>query len=102
MLKWLATLLNIFSIIFSWSTLFLTIWFFVRAIKSITEHRARFKNWLTMILCVLYIASFLICRIFFFSVFESLWGTVSIIVIIICMSLSWYEDCCNGKRWWNW
>lgn len=102
MLNWLATLLNIFSIIVSWTTLFLTLWLFVCSTKHIIKRTARLKNWLIAILCALYILAFLICRIFFFPIFESFWGAISIMVIVVCVASSRYEDCCNGKRWWNW
>ena len=67
-------------------------------VAILLEQKRKVLGWC----CTSYAAAFLIVR-FFFSEFYFRWVLgIAIFLAIICTVRSRYEDCVNGKRWWNW
>lgn len=67
-------------------------------IALLFEQKRKILGWC----CTGYAVAFLIVR-FFFSKFYFQWVPgIVIFLAIVCTIRARYEDCVNGKRWWNW
>ena len=62
------------------------------------EQKRKILGWC----CAGYAVAFLIVRFFFSAIYFRWVPGIAIFLAIVCTIRSRYEDCVNGKRWWNW
>ena len=103
MLKLLTFLFHTFPLILSWIYLIVAVFALVLHIRQIKK-KAEFSvsQWLFALLNCVYILSFLITLIFFFTTWETVFPVLGVMGIIIAGCWSRYDDVRHGRRWWNW
>lgn len=102
-MRLLSQILNILTIIFAYfSFLFSAFVCFLIIRKKVINKKIKIIEWIELLIALIYSVGFLICRIFFPSVFELFFGVIVVVLLVIGTCFSKYEDRKNGKRWWNW
>ena len=67
-------------------------------VALLLEQKRKILGWC----CAGYAVAFLTVRFFFSEIYFRWVPGIAIFLAIVCTIWSRYEDCVNGKRWWNW
>lgn len=103
MFKLFTFLFYKFPLILGWIYLLAAFLYDVVFIRQVMHKaNASTARWIISILNAGYIIFFLVTRIFFLSFWESVFGVLGLLAIIVLFLLSRYEDKRSGRRWWNW
>ena len=103
MLKLISFLFYKFPLLLAWLYLFVAIFSIVVHIKqSIRKAKISCGRWVFSILNAGYMLLFLISRIFFPDFWDTFFGVIGLLAVVVAFLWSRYEDKRNGNRWWNW
>ena len=103
MWKFLEFLFYTIPLILSWLYLIAAIYSVVVHIRNMKKHvEISIGQWLFALLNCVYILFFVITLIFSFAVWETVFGTLGLLAMVICFCLSRYDDMRHGRRWWGW
>lgn len=95
MLVFIGWYMKLFTAILGWSSF---LFCGLTGVNVLLNQKRTILGWC----CAGYAIAFLFVR-FFFSEFYFRWvPRIAILLAIISATRSRYDDCINGKRWWNW
>jgi len=103
MLKLIGFLFHTLPLILAWLYTFVAIYALFAHSRQI-KNRAKISvgKWLFALLNFGYVLFFLVTRIFFSEIWETVFSVAGVTALIISFVWGRYEDRRSGRRWWNW
>ena len=102
MINLLLWLLSAFQIILICLSIVLAVKYTFKSIKQLVKKDAKLKDWIVLIVSIVYLLSFTYMIIFQRENLMMIFSMLAMGLIIFSTRQQKYEDRKAGRRWWNW